>query len=108
MERWAWRGFTCNMNKKQAGSSQRPSRMGEDCTGSQGPQQTTAVGGKKICDTYSSIQQSWNSESSIVYSSSKSKFHTQYTPLNNHLLPNCCSKQSNVCYWDQCSHSSKY
>lgn len=54
--------------------------MEEDCTGSQRPQQTAAVEDEKICDTDSSIQLSCNSESSIVYSSSETKFHTNTHP----------------------------
>jgi hypothetical protein len=96
------------MNEKQVGNSQRLSEMEEDCTGSQGPQQTAAVEDEKICDTDSRIQLSCNSESSIVYPSSTTTLHTQYTPLNHHLLQNCCSQGSIFCYWDQCSHSSKY
>jgi hypothetical protein len=48
-------------------------------TGSQGPQHTAADEDEKICDTDSRVQPSCNSESNIVYYSSTTKFHTQYT-----------------------------
>jgi hypothetical protein len=43
-ERWGWRGFKCNGNKKQAGNGQKPLGMEEDCTiGIQSPQQIVAL-----------------------------------------------------------------
>ena len=48
MERWVRRGFKCSGNKKkQIGNGQRPSGMGEDCVGSQGPQRTLTLEEKK-------------------------------------------------------------